>query len=287
VEGNPNTYLVFTSLFGSVQRVIRVDRSNGNIDLIDMPQFDEATSQVAHVVSPDGDLVVEVTGSTRPSSLWIVAGKSLKKEGVGGRVVVDAREIASFGSIAASTFSTVAANLEVPFYMKMLLIDPPRIEGTTAEPIQAILILPKTASPANPVPLVVIPHGGPHSCTISSFVPGFAHMATKYALVFPNYRGSIGFGQASADSLLTRIGHVDVEDVMTCTKYVMANFAAIACDKIGIFGGSHGGFLTAHCTSQYPGFFKAGTMVVRILIYLTLFVSQHFILCSCMSKPCH
>jgi hypothetical protein len=93
-----------------------------------------------------------------------------------------------------------------------------------------------------------------------------SNIAKKYAVVFPNYQGSIGFGQASVDSLLTRIGHVDVDDVVTNMKYFVVTFADLGCRKIGICGGSHGGFLTAHCTSQYPGFFKAGAGFFRFII---------------------
>ena len=176
-------------------------------------------------------------------------------------LVVLAQKIATFDSISASAFAPVSKSTEASFDLQILSIAPSAIDGATSEPIQAILLLPRGISENEKVPLVVIPHGGPHSCTTSAFVPGFANLASTYAVVFPNYRGSIGFGQASMDSLLTRIGNVDVQDVMTCTRHVIAKFPAIDGHRVGICGGSHGGFFTAHCTSQYPDFFKAGTVV--------------------------
>jgi acylaminoacyl-peptidase len=256
--GESNNYLIANTLFGSVQRIIRVDVSSGNVDLIHIPELNELSSQAMCALAPSGDMVLSAVSCVSPASLWIVPAAGLQEKSTNGRLILHAQNVASFGPIACSTFAPVSKTTTFPFDMQILSIDPPEIEGTTAEPIQAILLLPKDVPQGEKVPLVVVPHGGPHSCTMSTFVPGFAHLASKYAVLFPNYRGSIGFGQAPMDSLLTRIGHVDVEDVMACTRHVIEKFSTIDGNRVGICGGSHGGFLTAHCTTQYPDFFKAG-----------------------------
>ncbi|KAG7366455.1 peptidase S9 prolyl oligopeptidase family protein [Nitzschia inconspicua] len=252
-----NGYLVVTSIYGSVQRVLRVDCCTGKVDLISLPQLDETTSQSVCAFGPNGDMIMAATSSTKPASLWFVASESLTQESAGGIVAVDGREIAVFDPVAASVYSTIATTFDIPFKMKVLSVGPSKIDGATSDPIQSILLLPKEASTTKKVPLIVVPHGGPHSCTFSNFVPGFAYLASKYAVLFPNYRGSIGFGQAPADSLLTRIGNVDVQDVMTSTKFAIEVVPEIDGQNIGICGGSHGGFLATHCTAQYPDFFKA------------------------------
>jgi acylaminoacyl-peptidase len=273
-------HIVTTSIFGSVQRILRVNCSNGNVDLLSFPQLDETTSQTLCCLAPNGDMIVAATSCTAPTSLWLVASKSLQKESPDRKVIVDARKVATFGPVAASVHSEIAATFVPPFKMKIFALDPPEIEGATAEQIQAILLLPDEASSSKPKPLIVVPHGGPHSCTTSSFAPGFAHLASKYAVLFPNYRGSIGFGQDAADSLLTRIGHVDVQDVMVFTRHAIETFSEIDGNKVGICGGSHGGFLTAHCTSQFPDFFNAGTRGDTICMFpsiLTFSSSHHSI----------
>lgn len=263
LKGGSNDYMVTTSLFGSVQRVLRIDCSTREVSVVTLPQLDETTSQSLSSLSREGDLILSVTSSTEPVSLWFVKAGNLEKEAVDGKVTVEGREIIRFAPIAASAYSTIKTNIDASFKMKVLSTVPPDVDGATNAPIQSILLLPKTASSSQPVPLVVIPHGGPHSCSTSSFAPGFAHLASKYAILFPNYRGSIGFGQASADSLLTRIGDVDVKDVMESTKHAMETTPEIDNQNVGICGGSHGGFLTAHCTSQFPDFFKAGMSRTR------------------------
>jgi acylaminoacyl-peptidase len=68
-----------------------------------------------------------------------------------------------------------------------------------------------------------------------------------YALLLVNYRGSTGFGQASVDALPTNIGSMDVQDVIAATEQLKKT-ELVDSDRIGICGGSHGGFLAAHCT---------------------------------------
>jgi acylaminoacyl-peptidase len=80
-----------------------------------------------------------------------------------------------------------------------------------------------------------------------------------YALLLPNYRGSTGFGQNGIDALPARIGRMDVDDVVAATE-TLRRSGLVDPDRIGICGGSHGGFLTAHCTSQHPDLFKAAVM---------------------------
>jgi acylaminoacyl-peptidase len=59
----------------------------------------------------------------------------------------------------------------------------------------------------------------------------------------------------SIASLLTPVGSLDVEDItMAATNHVLD------ASRVGICGGSHGGFLTGHCCGQHPDLFKAAVM---------------------------
>lgn len=255
-------YLVTNTLWGSFQRVICVDVENGNVQLIDVPELNALGSQSLCTVGPNGNLIISEVSCDQPASLWAIKKIDLKQEATqeSSKIVASARRVATFSPIAASTFSNVNRITEIPYSMKVLTIDSESIDGAASFPIQALLLLPKKKQQEEKLPMIVVPHGGPHSCSASAFAPGIAYLANKYAILLPNYRGSIGFGQASLNSLLTRIGRVDVEDVMLCTRYTIENFPMIDGQRVGICGGSHGGFLTAHCTSQYPEFFKAAAM---------------------------
>lgn len=59
--------------------------------------------------------------------------------------------------------------------------------------------------------------------------------------------------QESIYSLLGKIGTQDVQDVQTAVDTALEDHKFIDGSKIAVFGGSHGGFLTAHLTGQHPG----------------------------------
>jgi Acylamino-acid-releasing enzyme, N-terminal domain len=84
-------------------------------------------------------------------------------------------------------------------------------------PFESILITPKMTEkgvygfedlgPSRKCPLIVVPHGGPHSCMTTSYVASYAFLALFLgaAVLHVNFRGSTGFGQKSIDALLGTI----------------------------------------------------------------------------------
>lgn len=119
---------------------------------------------------------------------------------------------------------------------------------------EATLVMPKNETD---LPLIVWPHGGPHS----SFHAGFSlypilFVKCGFAVLLVNYRGSKGFGEDNLRSLLGKIGQQDVFDVQ-CAAEVAAQRDEINPDKMVIFGGSHGGFLACHVIGQFPSFYSA------------------------------
>ena len=136
---------------------------------------------------------------------------------------------------------------------------------STASRFESILLLPPTRgdTPQQRVPLLVVPHGGPHSCTPTSFLASYAFLAaaTQSAVLNVNYRGSTGFGQASIDSLPGNIGRNDVQDMVQATQEALQAYPELLDDsRLAVVGGSHGGFLTAHLIGQHPSMFKAAAM---------------------------
>ena len=82
-------------------------------------------------------------------------------------------------------------------------------------PYESILISPKSVTnkidndidsldSKEKCPLIVVPHGGPHSCMTTSYIASYAFLCLHLgaAVLHVNYRGSTGFGQDSIDSLL-------------------------------------------------------------------------------------
>ena len=75
-----------------------------------------------------------------------------------------------------------------------------------------------------------------------------------------NYRGSLGYGQRSIDSLLGTIGRNDVDDMVQAVHSVIDNDKNIDKTRLFIVGGSHGGFLAAHLIGQFPKMFCSAAM---------------------------
>eukprot|EP00057_Strongylocentrotus_purpuratus_P013556 XP_011668030.1 PREDICTED: acylamino-acid-releasing enzyme [Strongylocentrotus purpuratus] len=135
----------------------------------------------------------------------------------------------------------------------------PRTERGSDIDFETIIVKPKgnSGGQEKKPPLIVWAHGGPH-CVISTgylLLPGlFCQLGFVIACV--NYRGSLGFGQASIDSLPGFIGINDVKDIQAAAEAVIEQGLADP-DRVAVYGGSHGGSLAMHMTAQYPDFYKA------------------------------
>eukprot|EP00041_Stephanoeca_diplocostata_P025469 m.668002 g.668002 ORF g.668002 m.668002 type:complete len:365 (-) comp22753_c0_seq1:320-1414(-) len=121
-------------------------------------------------------------------------------------------------------------------------------------------------------PLIVFPHGGPHSMTSTAYTPYIpAFTALGFVVVCPNYVGSTGFGDANIHLLASsgRVGTNDVRDVHAAAETVIAAGLCDA-DKVVAFGGSHGGFLSAHLSAQFPSTYKATVIRNPVICMATM-----------------
>lgn len=122
---------------------------------------------------------------------------------------------------------------------------------------ESIFLKPRSVLPEDRLPLVVYPHGGPHSVFVSEWMLFPAVLCKMgFAVQLVNYRGSLGFGQHSVMSLLGKVGDQDVKDMQTAVLQVLKT-EPIDPHKVVLCGGSHGGFLSCHLIGQYPEFYKS------------------------------
>ncbi|XP_034230379.1 acylamino-acid-releasing enzyme-like isoform X2 [Thrips palmi] len=131
----------------------------------------------------------------------------------------------------------------------------PLVAKNTSDSVRdfnAIYIGPQ-GKPNGSVPLIVFPHGGPHSCFTDEYSLGVRLMVTiGYGVLMVNYRGSIGSGDDSVNFLPKRVGDADVKDVHQAAQAALEQFPCLNPKKCVLFGGSHGGFLVTHLSGQYP-----------------------------------
>ena len=114
---------------------------------------------------------------------------------------------------------------------------------------------PKGAA-AGPLPLIVMPHGGPEARDTFAYDPWGQFLATRGYLVFqPNFRGSDGYGRSYAEAGYKQWSGVMANDI---TDGVKALIAAGKVDpaRICIFGASYGGYAALYAGATHPELYK-------------------------------
>ncbi|WP_091272828.1 S9 family peptidase [Alteribacillus persepolensis] len=94
-------------------------------------------------------------------------------------------------------------------------------------------------------PMVLEIHGGPHVMYGNTFFHELQLLAASgYVVLYTNPRGSHGYGQTYADACRYDYGGKDYLDLMTAVDYVTDQFDFIDDTRLGVTGGSYGGFMT-------------------------------------------
>ncbi|XP_066246255.1 acylamino-acid-releasing enzyme-like isoform X2 [Euwallacea similis] len=157
-----------------------------------------------------------------------------------------------------SEWSEITSKVEVPeiqdsSYEYLDLVAP---NGAFTD-FNAIYLGPSSGS-VKTVPLIVWPHGGPHAAFANYyFLEEALFLSLGYAILLVNYRGSIGSGNESIKYLEGKVGSADVRDCIQAVDSVLKGRPWINPDQLSLCGGSHGGFLVAHLSGQYPDRFKS------------------------------
>jgi dipeptidyl aminopeptidase/acylaminoacyl peptidase len=99
-------------------------------------------------------------------------------------------------------------------------------------------------------PLVLYIHGGPHSAYGENWFDEFQNLAgAGAAVLFTNPRGSTGYGAAFTYASRGRWGLEDYQDLMKAVDLAAAR-PDVDSTRMGVTGGSYGGFMTAWITTK-------------------------------------
>jgi dipeptidyl aminopeptidase/acylaminoacyl peptidase len=120
--------------------------------------------------------------------------------------------------------------------------------------VQGWLLLPSHAE--GRLPMVTVVHGGPSAATTPRFTSqdlASTLLQNGYAVFWPNPRGSFGQGERFTQANVRDFGHGDLRDILAGID-AAARAAPIDTARLGLYGGSYGGFMTMWAVTQTDRF---------------------------------
>jgi dipeptidyl aminopeptidase/acylaminoacyl peptidase len=200
------------------------------------------------VFSRDGSkLALVVAGAAQPNDIWIMDVKTRQ--------------------FRQLTFSP-HAGIDLAALVRPELVTFKSFDGLE---LSGWLYRPKNQN--GPGAYVISFHGGPEGQERAPFRGDYQALLAQGIGVFaPNVRGSSGFGKkfVNLDNGALRVN--GVKDIKACVDYLVNNHFADP-KRIGITGGSYGGYMTMAGLTEYPDSFAAGVDLFGIVNFMTFF--QH------------
>ncbi len=170
---------------------------------------------------------------------------------------------ADYGSIDPASFT------------KLNYVSYPSSDGLE---IHALIYRPRDMKPGQKYPAMVEVHGGPTGQFFRGFDPYGQFLADNgFIVIQPNVRGSTGYGVEFRDLNRMDWGGGDLEDIAGAAEY-LKSLPEVDSERIGIWGGSYGGYMTFMAMTKKPDLWKAGVAWVGITDLQKLYDSsmEHF-----------
>ena len=134
--------------------------------------------------------------------------------------------------------------------------------------IPALLYKPKGLKADEKVPAMLYIHGGPGGQTRLNYSPIIQHLVNhNYAVLAVNNRGSSGYGKTFFAADDRKHGDADLKDCIESKKF-LATLPYIDTEKIGIMGGSYGGYMVMAALAFAPEEFEVGVNIFGVTNWL-------------------
>lgn len=240
------TLLAVTNLDGR-DVIYACDVRSGRVTTLKLPAG--VNSDYFHTLpafSPQGDRLMfpHQNGST-PLDYWVA-------DPAGGA----ARQVTHFGGLPAASL------------VRTSIVHYRSADGTT---ISAMLWMPFNLARDGKAPAVVLAHGGPTGQTRDTFDRTATALASRgYVVLAPNPRGSTGYGRAFMLANRRDLGGGDLADEVAGVRFLAAT-GYVDPHRVGITGGSYGGYMTLMAISKTPGVWAAGVEEYGIVNWRTMY----------------
>lgn len=201
--------------------------------------------------SPDGErLLFTRSGADSPTDLYVA-------------------DVASGAARPITALSM--ASLSPETLPKSQVVTYRSFDGT---PISAIVTMPFNLQRDGTNPGIVLPHGGPTGQSQDGFSRTATALASRgYVVIQPNFRGSTGYGEAFQKANFKDLGGGDLKDTVAAKKFLVDS-GYVDAAKVGITGGSYGGFMTLMAIGRTPDEFAAAVQLFGIINWRTMYRDQ-------------
>lgn len=217
------------------------NRTRGRVELLRVTRAGEVTTVLDGDVEVAGHAAARIDDGAGERIVAAVAAP----DSFGELVVVGDGPVTDFGATLRTVGVTRPVEREFP--------------GRDGYPVHGWIAVPDGEGP---FPVILQIHGGPYaSYGIHAFDETQVLVDAGYAVVYSNPRGSAGYGRAHGRSIRGRMGTVDFDDVIDFLDSAVAEDARLDGARVGIMGGSYGGYLTAWVIAHDHRF--AGAIVER------------------------
>jgi dipeptidyl aminopeptidase/acylaminoacyl peptidase len=242
-DGRAALYLHNENAEVSVRRVFVV--SHADHAVADRPGVHQSIR-----VGPDGDLVAYLfTGAREPWDVYVTRER-----------MTEPRRLTR----------SLPASIDPQTLVEPIHV---RYPGAMGREIPALLYIPyaEAVRGDGPPPAIVHVHGGPTSQHYRWWDRASQHFANSgYVVLAPNIRGSTGYGREFQEANRQDWGGKDLEDVVKGVEWLGKQRVADP-KRVGIYGGSYGGYMTLMALGMYPDRFAAGVSVVGVVSWKTMY----------------
>jgi len=223
------------------------DRASMRAEKIELPPGLNSFVSAPTAFSPDGNrLLMSHESSVNPADIWVY-------------------DIAK-RSAAQLTFSAIAS-LETTPLPAAQIVHYKSFDGKT---ISALMWIPFNLKRDSSNPALALPHGGPTGQHVDYWSPQVAAFVSRgYICIAPNVRGSTGYGTEFQKANYKDLGGGDLQDEVYAAKFMEATGYADP-KKIGITGGSYGGYMTLMAVGKTPDVWAAGVEQYGIINWFTM-----------------
>ena len=230
--------LIFNSNVDGRTRLYKYDLASRKSELLPLPDGvnDEESDNQTPFSPADSRLIAGHQSSNTPFDYWVVD--------------------AANGTVAQLTRLGLAS-IDPARLPKAQIVHYKSFDGTV---ISALLWMPFNLERNGSAPAVVLPHGGPSNQTLDSWNPNRTAVALAsrgFVVIAPNVRGSTGYGRAFEQSNHMDLGDGDLKDEVAGRQFLI-DTGYVSPKRIGMTGGSYGGFMTLMALAKTPHLWAAG-----------------------------